>query len=67
MPVKILIIAMLGLIVVSLFSALTSILRGNKAPERAAKALTIRISLSILLFFLLIAGLQFGIIPPGGL
>lgn len=66
MLVKIIIIVMLLLIVGSLFSALTFLYKDNGQGERTAKALTIRISLSIVLFIFLMLGFYFGIIPARG-
>jgi hypothetical protein len=54
---------MLLLIVGSLFSALTFLYKDAGHGTRTAKALTIRISLSIFLFVCLMLGFYFGIIP----
>lgn len=54
---------MLLLIVGSLFSALTFLYKDSGQGERTAKALTIRIALSIFLFVMLMLGYYFGIIP----
>ena len=54
---------MLALIVGSLFSALFYLYRDKGTGERTARALTIRVGLSITLFILLMAGYYFGIIP----
>lgn len=67
MVIKGFIIVMLILILVSLFSALTMLLRRGHHGTAIAKALTWRIGLSLTLFVLLMAGLYFGIIPPDGL
>ena len=67
MLIKTVIILMLVMIIVSLFSALTFLYKDKGNAERTAKALTIRISLSILLFSLLMLGSYFGIIPGRGL
>jgi len=64
---RIVVIAMLVLIVGSLASALWFLIRDKGASERTVKALTVRISLSIGLFLLLMAGYYFGIIPKTGL
>jgi len=66
MIVKSLIVFMLLLIVVSLFYALFSLVKKGES-ERTAKALTIRISLSLLLFVLLMIGFYTGVIghTPG--
>jgi hypothetical protein len=62
MIIKIAIIAMLALILASLFSALFYIFKDKGQGERTAKALTIRISLSIVLFLLLMLGYYTGVI-----
>ena len=64
---RVIVIAMLALIVGSLASALWFLLRDKGTSERTVKALTVRISLSIGLFLLLMAGYYFGIIPNTGL
>jgi len=51
-------------VVFSLFSALAFIARDQGRGERAAKALTLRISLSLLLFALLMGGYYLGFIRP---
>jgi Protein of unknown function (DUF2909) len=65
--VKFVIIAFLILIVGSLGSALYYLVRDKGTSDRTVKALTVRISLSIALFVLLMAGYYFGFIPRGGL
>ncbi len=67
MLTKILILAVLVLILGSLFSALAMLFRKQSQNKRMAQALTVRISLSIGLFLLLLAGSYFGIIPQHGL
>ena len=64
---RVLVIVMLVLIVGSLGSALWFLIRDKGTTERTIKALTVRISLSLVLFLLLMAGYYFKIIPPGGL
>ncbi len=66
-PIKLFILAMLLVIVASLGSALVHLLRGDEASRvKLAKALTVRISLSIaLLLFIIVAG-QLGWLKPGG-
>ena len=64
---RIIVIAILALIVGSLASALWFLIRDKGTSERTVKALTVRISLSIGLFLLLMAGYYFGIIPKTGL
>ncbi|MBS4097503.1 MAG: twin transmembrane helix small protein [Sulfuricella sp.] len=61
---KIVVIALLGLVVASLFGALGFLVRDQGRGERVAKALTLRISLSLLLFAVLAAGFFFGLIYP---
>lgn len=67
MLTKIIVITLLAFILVSLFSALTFIYRDKGDGTRAVRALTVRISLSIALFLMLLAGFYFGIIPQQGL
>ena len=67
MLIKTGIIILLVLIVASLFSALTFLYKDQGQGERTARALTIRVSLSILLFVLLMLGYYFGVIPERGL
>lgn len=66
MLTKFIILAFLALIVGSLFSALYLLFKRGDDKRRVAQALTVRISLSLLLFVLLIAGFYFGIIPRQG-
>jgi hypothetical protein len=64
---RILVILFLVVIVGSLFSALYYLVRDKGGSDRTVKALTVRISLSIALFLLLMAGYYFGLIPKSGL
>ena len=57
------VIALLVMILASLASALVFMMRGGDDPKRMAKALTIRVGLSVALFVLLMAGYYFGLIP----
>jgi hypothetical protein len=57
------VIAMLVMIVASLGSALVFMMRGAADPKRMARALTIRVGLSVALFVILMAGYYFGLIP----
>ena len=57
------VIAMLLLIMASLASALIFMVKGRDDPKRMAKALTVRIALSVGLFAMLMAGYYFGLIP----
>ena len=61
---KIVVLILLALVIASLFSALIFITRDKGRGERAAKALTLRISLSAAVFALLMAGYYFGFIAP---
>jgi hypothetical protein len=61
MLVKLLIIFMLLLIAGSLFSALYYLMKGD-ASQKIVKALTWRISLSLVLFLLLMLGFYTGVI-----
>lgn len=65
--IKIIVIVMLLLIVGSMISALVYLYKDRQGGVRTAKALTVRVALSITLFLLLMAGFYFGIIPPPGL
>ncbi len=67
--IKYVVIFMLLLIVGSLFSAMTFLVkdRGHRDSTRVLKALTMRIGLSIVLFLALGAGYYFGLIPASGL
>lgn len=62
MLIKVAIIVMLIIIVGSLFSALFYLVKDKGHGERTAKALTVRISLSIILFLLLMLGFYSGVI-----
>ena len=67
MLTKIFILAVLALIVISLFSALALLFRKEQEKNQMVRALTIRVALSISLFLLLMAGFYFGVIPQKGL
>lgn len=62
MLIKIAIVLVLLLIVGSLFSALFFLAKDKGAGERTAKALTIRITLSLVLFICLMLGYYAGVI-----
>jgi hypothetical protein len=67
---RLLVVGLLIAIVVSLGSALRHLSRGSNSAEdsrKMARALTIRISLSIALFALLIIAWYLGLIQPHGL
>jgi hypothetical protein len=61
--VKIVVILFLVFIVASLGSALYFIVVDKGRSDRAVKALTIRVTLSVVLFALLMLGFYFGFIP----
>lgn len=64
---KYVILALLLAVIVSLFSGLFFIYRDKGQSDRAVKALTVRVALSLLVFLLLIGSYYFGLIPgtPG--
>ena len=64
---RIVIIAFLILILLSLGSAMFYLIRDKGQSDRTVKALTLRVGLSISLFLLLMLGHYFGIIPKTGL
>jgi Protein of unknown function (DUF2909) len=57
---RIIIIVFIALILLSLGSALVYLIRDKGGSNRAVKALTIRVGLSIALFLFLMAGYYFG-------
>jgi hypothetical protein len=61
--IKVLVILLLLAIVGSLFSGLFFLYRDRGEGVRTVKMLTLRIGLSIFLFFLLLIAFRFGIIP----
>ena len=61
--IKVLVVLMLLGILGSLFSGLFYIYRDRGTGVRTARALTVRIGLSISLFLMLLAGFRFGLIP----
>jgi cytochrome bd-type quinol oxidase subunit 2 len=64
---KIVIVALLVVILVSLTTSLFFVLTDRGQTTRAAKSLTWRVALSVLLFVLLIIGFATGLIQPHGL
>ncbi len=64
---RIVVLLFIVLIVLSLGSALYYLVKDKGQSERTVKALTVRISLSIFLFVLLMASYYFGWIPQTGL
>ncbi len=67
MAVKIFVIFILVVILGSLGSALYTMVRGAEHPTHTAKALTVRMALSIGLFIFLMIAFAFGWITPHGL
>jgi hypothetical protein len=68
-PIKLLVVLILVAIVGSLGSALFHLSRGNGSEEHSrkmARALTVRIGLSLALFLILMAAWYFGLIKPTG-
>jgi type II secretory pathway pseudopilin PulG len=61
--IKVLVVLLLLGILASLFSGLFYIYRDRGTGVRTARALTVRIGLSISLFLMLLAGFRFGFIP----
>ena len=55
------------LILASLGSALYFLIKDKGQSDRTIKALTIRVTLSVILFAMLMLGFYFGIIPQRGL
>ena len=60
--IKLVVVFMLLLIVASLFSALFYLIKDKGQGQRTVRALTLRISLSLILFILLMLGYYFGYI-----
>jgi len=67
MLIKILIIATLAAIITSLASGMVFLVKDKGQSTRTAKALTVRISLSVVLFGLLMLGIFTGHIKPHGI
>ncbi len=67
MIAKAIIVLFLLVILGSLFSGLFYLVRDKGGSERTVRALTVRISLSVALFVLLMAGYATGILQPHGL
>ena len=61
--VKIVVIVFVVLILASLGSALFYLVTDRSNSKRVAKALALRVGLSVTLFLLLMAGYYFGLIP----
>ena len=67
MLTKIIVILFLLVIVGSLFSGLFYLVRDKGASERTVRALTVRVSLSVILFVLLMIGMATGLLQPHGI
>lgn len=65
--IKIIVLALVALIFVSLASGLYYLIKDRGTSERTVKALTWRVALSVALFVLLMAGYYLGFIPKTGL
>jgi len=57
---------MITKIIVVLFLGLFYLMKDKGASERTVKALTVRVSLSVLLFILLMIGFATGLLQPHG-
>jgi hypothetical protein len=66
MLAKTLIVLILLVIIGSLFSGLFYLVKDKGTSERTVRALTVRISLSVLLFILLMVGYATGVLQPHG-
>ena len=66
MYTKIIVVLFLIFIIGSLFSGLFYLVRDKGASERTVRALTLRISLSVILFILLMIGYATGLLQPHG-
>ena len=66
MYTKIIVVLFLFFIIASLFSGLYYLVKYKGTSERTVRALTVRISLSVLLFILLIIGYATGLLQPHG-
>ena len=66
MYTKIIVVLFLILIIGSLFSGLFYLVKDKGASERTVRALTLRISLSVILFILLMIGYATGLLQPHG-
>jgi len=66
MITKIIVILFLLAIVGSLFSGLFFLMKDKGTSERTVRALTVRVSLSVLLFILLMIGFATGLLQPHG-
>ncbi|MDE3010407.1 MAG: twin transmembrane helix small protein [Pseudomonadota bacterium] len=60
---RVVVLLVLGLIVGSLASGLYFMMTDKGRSDRAVRALTLRVALSVSLFLLLMAGQYFGLLP----
>jgi hypothetical protein len=67
MLIKVLIVTALAGIIASLAFGLIHMLRDKGSSKRMVNALTVRITLSVLLFILLLAAYMSGLIQPHGI
>ncbi len=67
MATKVLIVFVLFLIIASLGLALNYLFKDGERSPRTVKALTVRIGMSLALFFLMMLGFKAGILHPHGL
>ena len=66
MLTKAIIVLVLFIIIGSLFSGLFYLIRDKGTSERTVRALTVRISLSVIWFILLMIGYATGLLQPHG-
>ena len=66
MYTKIIVVLFLIFIIGSLFSGLYYLVKDKGTSERTVRALTLRISLSVILFILLMIGYATGLLQPHG-
>ena len=66
MITKIIVVLFLLAIVGSLLSGLFFLMKDKGTSERTVRALTVRVSLSVLLFILLMIGFATGLLQPHG-
>ena len=64
---RIIVFLFLAVILFSLGSALYYLIKDKGQTERTVRALTVRITFSIVLFLILMLGFYFGLISPQGL
>ncbi len=67
MIVRFIVFLFIAVILFSLGSALYYLIKDKGQSERTVKALTVRITFSIVLFLILMLGFYFGLISPQGL